>query len=112
MTPAEVEATACQTPLVDLLRAIPADAILRWDDGPYSSHSAPVGKYAREAADALAAQALELERMRKALAELYAAFCTPMKRRAMGGHDLDQQEAMLAARSLLDKPFQPDGGKP
>lgn len=70
MTPAEVEATACQTPLVDLLRRIPADAILRWDDSPYSSWSAPIGKYAREAADALFAQAAEIERMREALERL------------------------------------------
>lgn len=42
------------------------------------------------------------ERLREALAELYAAFCAPMKRRAMGGHDLDQQAASIKARQALE----------
>lgn len=92
------DATACQTPLVDLLRAMPADAILRWNDGPYSSHSAPVGKYAREAADALAAQAAEIERMREALSRI-----TAIENEDFGGDWDEINRAREIARQALVK---------
>ena len=49
-----IEAQAAQTPLTDLLRAIPKDhrVII---ESPFSSHSIPVGRLMHEAADALAA---------------------------------------------------------
>lgn len=49
------EALAAETPLHELLRSIPKDAIYRWEDSPMSFSSSPIGLLAHRAADALAA---------------------------------------------------------
>lgn len=54
--PDHQELQACQTPLVDLLRSIPADARMVYEVSPTESHNIPVG---RLCADALA----EIERL-------------------------------------------------
>jgi hypothetical protein len=40
-----------QVPLHELLRTVPKDARLTIDDGPYSTHYIPVGRYCHEAVD-------------------------------------------------------------
>lgn len=53
------EELACAVPLVELLRRIPVDYRAQWTDadGLQASHSAPVGMYCHQAADALTTQA-------------------------------------------------------
>lgn len=62
-------------------------------------------QYARaQAAEARATRAEGLlEEAGEVLGLMRAAFCAPLPRRAMGGHDPRQQEATLAARAFLDK---------
>jgi hypothetical protein len=53
----------CETPLIDLLRCIPVDAVYQWEDevrGLRSYNSSPIGKHCHRAAD-------EIERLRAAL---------------------------------------------
>lgn len=49
--------TACETPLLDLLNSVPADARMIYEHSPIESSSIPVGVLAKRAADALTAQA-------------------------------------------------------
>lgn len=105
---------ATKTPLMDLLRCIPADAILRWDSStlPDCSHSAPVGRMAHEAADTLAAKEAEITRLRslveeagkvvgRLVNECGAEFTVDGKWYNDG--QLVSEEAYEAARSLLTK---------
>lgn len=55
--------TAKQTPLLDLLRSVPADARLSYEHSPIEYSMIPVGRLAAEAAD-------EIERLCRALHEV------------------------------------------
>lgn len=57
----------------------------------------------RDAITALLNTRAAAPEMAEALEGLLDAFAKPLKRRAMGGHDLDQQEAVLTARAALAK---------
>jgi len=56
-----------KTPLIDLLRGIPANARLEWEDSPTSWHQAPVGRYCKEAAAELSRLRAENERLKSRL---------------------------------------------
>lgn len=47
-------------PLVELLRKVPKDARIAFDDGPHSTYYCPIGRHCHEAAD-------EIERLQAAL---------------------------------------------
>lgn len=57
--------TAAETPLLDLLKSVPADVRVIYETSPISSVSIPVGVLAKRAADALTAQAAEIEALKR-----------------------------------------------
>lgn len=64
---------ACQTPLLDLLRAVPRDARATYEHHSTSHSFFPYGRYAHEAADrivALEAECARLRRVAKPIGEL------------------------------------------
>lgn len=61
---------ACETPLLDLLNSVPADARMIYEHSPTHSSNIPVGVLVKRAADALTAQARELEALRADAEEL------------------------------------------
>ena len=58
---------ACETPLLDLLKSVPSDARLIYEHSPIESSFIPVGVLAKKAADALEAQAREIEALKAQL---------------------------------------------
>lgn len=62
------EPVAMQTPLTDLLRDLPRDAVFRWEhreaNGWRSSNSAPIGRHCHAAADQIDALRAEVERLK------------------------------------------------
>lgn len=54
------EGGPCETPLLELLRQLPKDAVYQWQSGEFAHSSAPVGLYAHRAAD-------QIERLQGAL---------------------------------------------
>jgi hypothetical protein len=62
------EGGPCETPLTDLLRSIPADAVYQWEEevrGFHSWSSSPIGKHCHRAAD-------QIERAQKQLESIKA----------------------------------------
>lgn len=58
-----------ETPLLDLLKSVPADARMIYEHSPIESSSIPVGVLAKRAADALETQDAEIEALRSVLKE-------------------------------------------
>jgi len=62
---ADREQGAAQTPLLDLLRGVPADARMTYEINPTHHHMIPVGRLCGEAADKIVDLADELARVTK-----------------------------------------------
>ena len=60
---------ACETPLLDLLKAVPKDAVGSWDVSDIESHHVPYGRMCHEAADAIEGTQAELSAALALLAE-------------------------------------------
>jgi len=97
-----------QTPLVELLLAVPEDARLIYEHSPTESQSIPVGPMCRQAAMELATATrerdearAEVERLRSALVDLVNQIrkCGPVDEL---GHRMTMNRAYLEAETLLD----------
>ena len=69
----EQASMACETPLVELLRATPVDARLTYEHSPTSHSMIPVGLYSHRAADQIAALEAERDTLAAEVAKLRAA---------------------------------------
>ena len=58
---------ACETPLLDLLNSVPADARLIYEHSPIESSFIPVGVLAKQAADALTAMEVQVAEQKSEL---------------------------------------------
>ena len=97
-----------QTPLVELLLAVPEDARLIYEHSPTESQSIPVGPMCRQAAMELATATrerdearAEVERLRSTLIDVVNQIrkCDPVDEL---GHRMTMNRACLEAETLLD----------
>ena len=100
--------TPRQTPLVELLLAVPEDARLIYEHSPTESQSIPVGPMCRQAAMELATATrerdearAEVERLRSTLIDVVNQIrkCDPVDEL---GHRMTMNRACLEAETLLD----------
>ena len=80
-----------ETPLLDLLKSVPADARMIYEHSPIESSSIPVGVLAKRAADALTAQANSLGFLRQ-ISEQQA-------------YEINQQAAEIEALRVAEADF-------
>ena len=95
---------AAQTPLLDLLRDVPADARQVYEHDSMHSQNIPFGRMASEAADTIEAQAERVRVLREALDGLLLSH--PHANDGMHGYSVivttDQVLACRSARAALE----------
>ena len=64
---------ACETPLIDLLLGVPADARMIYEESPTSSHSIPVGRLCADAAAAIERLRTDYANACKLVADMHLA---------------------------------------
>ena len=83
-------AEATQTPLTDLLRGVPKDAVYRWEPGPYWSAQSPIGLLMHAAAS-------RIEELEAAMGDIAEGLVPPIPH----GHYLAHRHAVNVARVAL-----------